>query len=66
MNQVQEILATLPPLTVNNSRNIFLDLVRRFEESPSDRLRHRLEEFGMVIDFDDYLDHRHDIIRNEV
>lgn len=56
-DQVQEILETLPPASQNNDRSIFLEKVKRFEKSPSDRNRIALEEFGMSIDKDDYIDH---------
>lgn len=56
-DQVQEILETLPPSSQNNDRTIFLEKVKKFEKSPSDRNRIALEEFGMSIDHDDYIDH---------
>jgi hypothetical protein len=63
-DQVQEILETLPPASQNNDRAIFLEKVKRFEKSPSDRNRIALEEFGMSIDHDDRIDHGSEIIRD--
>lgn len=64
MDQVEEILSKLPPASVNNARAIVMEAVRDFEEAPTDKKRHRLEELGFSVDHDDYLDHRHDIERH--
>ena len=63
-DQVQELLESLPPASVNNSRAILMEAVRDFERAPTDKKRHRLEDLGLSVDHDDYLDHRHDIERH--
>lgn len=57
MDQVQELLNSLPPSSVNNSREIVMEAVRAFEKNPSDRTRHRLEDLGLSVDHDDRIDH---------
>ena len=51
-SQVDEILETLPPASQNNLRKIFLEDVKKFEKSPSDRTAQRLESvWGMSVDY---------------
>lgn len=52
MNQYEEIMASLPPSSRNNSREIVKQKVERFEKNPHNgRLAGELEALGFSIDF---------------
>lgn len=61
MNQVQELLDSLPPMSQNNSRQIVRDKILAYKMNPCDRTAKALRDLGIEPDHDDYFEHYDEI-----